>query len=455
MRYLETLIKHILQKPSVYLLLVLVIFSVDRHRRYEGHKDDLGTFYSDVYEYYRYLPDLFIYGAEATRPIIEVNKRTIGMAILYSPGFVVGHIKAKLEGAPLTGYSEPYQWAVRWGTILYVLLGLFFCRLNLLMFFNELTTCISLIGIFFASNLFYYTYTWGEYPHSYLFSLNSVFIYCVLQLLLKGKQGYLPWIGLLVGFITLIRPTGIVVILFPLLFNVQSVAGFIERLRFLLRPTRFLVWSIVLFCLPLLTQMLMWKFFIGKFVHYSYGDERFYFNDPQIINFLFSYRKGWLLYTPLMGLAILGLFFSYKILKPFFLFMCVFLSLNIYILSSWWDWTYGGSFGCRVMVDFYSFLIFPLAAFISRIWDVTWRSWIFKYGMRLTLLVVFYLLIELNFLQSMQIRCGIMHWDGVSKESYWLMFGKSEFNEAELQEIRSKNKETDPEKMKRGERDNP
>ncbi len=453
MKYLKLLIQHILQKPSLYFLLVLLIFSIDRHKRYESNKDDLGSFYSDIGEYYRYLPDLFIVGPEASKQAIKQNKRTIGMALLYTPGFIVGHVKAKLEGAALTGYSKPYQWAVRWGTILYVLLGIFFCRLNLLMFFNEVITCISLICLFFATNLFYYTYSWGEMPHSYLFSLNSIFIYCVLQFLLKGKKQYLPWIGFLAGFITLVRPTGIIVLLFPLLFDVSSVTQFLVRLKLIVSPIRFLFWSILLFLLPMLAQVIMWKVFVGHFVYYSYGNERFYFSDPQITNFLFSYCKGWLLYTPLMSLAIIGVLLSFKRLKPFFFFTILFLPLTIYILSSWWDWTYGGSFGCRVMVDFYAFLIFPLAVFISWVWQLAPNFIILNYAIRLAALTVFYLLIQLNLLQIMQIRCSIMHWNGVSRESYWLMFGKSEFNEAELKEIRSKNKPPNSIKMLRGERD--
>lgn len=453
MAYLKAFIAHILQKPSLYFFVFLVIFSVDRHRRYEGHKDDLGTFYSDVEQYYRFLPDFFINGPKASEKSIRENKRTIGMAVLYAPGFVVGHIKAKIDGAPQTGYSEPYQWAVRWGTIIYVIAGLFFCRLGLLMFFSELVTLITLICLLFATNLFYYTYTWGELAHSYLFCLYAVFIYAILQSIEKRKARYLILAGFMAGFITMIRPTGILVLLFPLLYKVYSLADLVARIKYMFASARIALLSLLMFFLPIAAQMVFWKIYIGQFVYYSYGDERFYFKDPQIFNFLFSYCKGWLLYTPMMCFALAGMVISYKQLKPFFLFSIVMLVLAVYILSSWWDWTYGGSFGCRAMVEFYAFLAFPLAAFISWFWYNPVTKKPLKFAIRMVPLLVFYLLIELNFLQSMQIRCSIMHWDGVSKESYWLMFGKYEFNEAELREIRAKNVLPDPEKMRRGERD--
>ncbi len=453
MTYLKTLFNHILQKPSLYFFVFLVIFTFDRHHRYEAHKENLGTFYQDVEQYYRFLPNFFIDSPEVAETGIKQNKRTIGMALMYAPGFAIGHLKAKLTGAPATGYSLPYQWAVRWGSIIYVIIGLFFCRKSLLMFFSETVTLIVLISLLFATNLFYYTYSWGELAHGYLFCLNAIFIYCILQSLIHAKPRYFIWAGLMAGLITLIRPTGILVLLFPLLYNVYSFNDFTNRVKYIFASRRIAGLSLLLFSLPLLAQMIFWKIYFGQFIYYSYGKERFFFDDPQIVNFLFSYLKGWFVYTPIMLLALVGMLLSYKRMKPFFLFNIVLLSLTVYILSSWWDWTSGGSLGCRVMIEFYAFFAFPLGVFISWFWHNHAKNIFFKYCLRIVPLIVFWLFIELNLLQSMQLRFSIMHWDGVSKESYWLMFGKYEFTKAELEEIRAKDKLPDPDKMLRGERD--
>jgi hypothetical protein len=46
---------------------------------------------------------------------------------------------------------------------------------------------------------------------------------------------------------------------------------------------------------------------------------KFYFLDPEIISGLFSYRKGWLIYTPVMAFGLVGMFFTRKSATPLFL----------------------------------------------------------------------------------------------------------------------------------------
>jgi hypothetical protein len=271
-----------------------------------------------------------------------------------------------------------------------------FLRKSLLFFFSEIVTAIALICVLFGTNLFYYTYSWGELPHSYLFSLFSMFIFCILKLLAGGHYKYLMWSGFLAGFITLIRPTGVIILLFPLLFNVYSWHDFTARSRFFMRSKRTFVISILLFWLPLAAQMLVWKINVGKFVYYSYGNERFFFNDPQILNFLFSFRKGWLVYTPIMSFALIGMLICRQNLRSFFFFNLVFFFLVIYILSSWWEWSYGGSFGCRALVEYYSFFAFPLAAFISWFWYNPLTNTFLHTAAKVLPIVFFYLLLQTN-----------------------------------------------------------
>ena len=450
--YFKILLKDILKRPSLYFFLFLIVFTMDRHHRYESTKGAEGTFYSDVKDYYMFLPNGFLRHDDSAKTEMSHNKRTIGMAILYTPAFAVGHVYARLSGQATDGYSLPYQWSIRWGSIIYSLIGLWFLRRSLLMFFTEAVTAITIAGLIFGTNLFYYTYSWGELPHSYLFCLYAVFIFHTLQWLLHCKGRSLLWLAFLTGFITLVRPTGIVVLLFPLLWDVKSIHDIRARIRFIFGRPAQLALPLLLFMLPLLAQMFCWYSLTGRPVYYSYGTERFFFNDPQIINFLLSYRKGWLVYTPIMLFALVGFLISYWRARQFFWFNVIYFAVTVYVLSSWWEWSYGGSFGCRALVESYSFFAFPFAAAVHGVWYVA-RQAVLKYTLRGVLLLVFYLLVQVNIIQSLQCKYGILHWNGMNKQVYWYIFLKTDFSPTQYDTMNRMVKEPDYNKMIQGDRD--
>ncbi|MFL5766141.1 MAG: hypothetical protein ACJ77K_19510 [Bacteroidia bacterium] len=423
----------LVNKYSILFFVFFVIFTLDRHHRWEvsTDPDKYGPFETDVAHYYSYLPDLYK-PVDSLKADLQVNIRTIGMAIMYAPAFAVADIVARVEGAPRDGYSWPYKWAIRWGSIIYVFLGLLFCRKNLRMFFSDFTTAVTLTCIFFGTNLFYYTYSLGEFPHSYLFFLYSVIIYLSIGLVDDYKNKNLLWIGLLGGLITLIRPTDILILLFPLLYRVGSFRELKARIRRLASKKKILLFSALLFCIPLFAQMCIWKIIHGSFFYDSYHEYRFFFTDPQISNFLFSYLKGWLLYTPMMVLSLIGILLSVKRFPQFFSFLILFIPLNIYILSCWFDWAYGGSFGCRVMVQSYAVLAFPFAVIFSRIWELFYYwKWI-RRSIRTILVIVLFLVIQLNLFQSWQSRILVIHWAGMNERIYKYVFLNDHITKEEL-----------------------
>lgn len=452
---LKTIFPPILKNTSFYFFIFLIIFTFDRHHRYEAstNPNKYGPFESDVAEYYSFLPAIFYQNDSASTLNFKNNKRTIGMAIMYSPAFLVGHIIATQTGDIKDGYSSPYKWSIRWGSIIFCIGGLLFCRKSLLLFFKDEIVTISLASIFFGTNLLYYTYSSGEMPHSYLFFLYSAFIFICLKLILNKKQKNLILIGLLGGIITLIRPTDILIILFPLFFKVHNFNEFKNRIKIFFSDLFVLSISILAFLLPLLLQMVLWKQYVGTFIYYSYANERFFFNDPQIINFLFSYRKGWLLYTPIMTISIVGILLSKKQLNDFFIFLIVFVPLNIYILSCWWDWSFGGSFGCRALIQSYAVLIFPFAAMISWFWQLGKKKKFLNEISKTGITLLLFLLIKANLIQTMQYKWLVIHWSGMNEITYKYIFLREDLSAKELDYIRSTPTPPDIEKMRNGERD--
>ena len=163
----------------------------------------------------------------------------------------------------------------------------------------------------------------------------------------------------------------------------------------------------------LFIQSLIWYFQCGKFFVDTYPSEHFYFNNPNIINGLFSYRKGFFVYTPLMLLIVPGFFVSKKYYWNYAVLVTFLIACFVYF--SWWCWWYGGSFGMRAMIDLYPFLILPIAGFVR--WITFSKLIVSTIGLFVALTFV-----KLNFFQSEQYRLGVLHWDGMNKRAYWHVF---------------------------------
>ena len=83
---------------------------------------------------------------------------------------------------------------------------------------------------------------------------------------------------------------------------------------------------------------------------------------------LFSVQKGLFFWSPLLLLAcagLAGLLRSRHSARAFVLPAVLFLAADTYLIASWWDWQFGGSYGHRGFVDALPVFALGLAAFYS------------------------------------------------------------------------------------------
>lgn len=399
---------------------------------------------NDVIMYYAYLPATFIFhdlNFEFTKdlpadfegkiwlqttPIGKpILRMTMGLAILWIPFFLLAHLAAHLLGVSTLGYSWPYSLSIFVAALFYLFVGLFYLRKILKRYFSELVTSVVLIMVVLATNLMHYVISEPGMSHVFNFGLINAFIYFSLRwvdvltpspLERAGvRLKYSILLGLLAGLIVLIRPINILVGLFPALIGIQSITDFKERI---LNNWKLILIAGISAFVVLIPQMLYWKAQSGHFLFNSYMDQgKFYFLKPNIINGLFSFRKGWLIYTPVMIFALLGFFWLRKYVPKLFLPVVIFTIINIYVIYSWWCWWYGGSFGSRPMIDMYGIMAFPLAAFLQFVTGN--RNWL-KIGTAVLLAGFLFL----NQFQMKQYRLSLLHWDSMTKEAYIGIFGK-------------------------------
>lgn len=351
-------------------------------------------------------------------------KYNYGVALMEAPLFFVAHAATLCSGLyPADGYSDFYQLSVACSTVLFGFLGLLVLRRFLLSYFNETVVAVCLLIIGAGTNYFAQIVTQPGISHVYAFFLFALLLYAVRQVSLSFDVKWFLLIGIIVGLIFVTRPIDILIVIFPILWIFYAWNKHNKQLKSLVPQ---ITLALIATCSLVFIQLLYWKFTTGHWFFYTYKREHFIFNDWQILNGLFSFRKGWFVYTPLAFAGFIGCYSLWKrpdlrfYLVPF----SIYFVIMLYITFCWWQWYYGGSFGCRVLVESYTLLALPLCALIE---DVTKR----KRWIALIAGLIFTSLIFLNVFQTAQYAKGIIHWQKMNKEYYWRVFGKWNIDETD------------------------
>jgi hypothetical protein len=429
-------------KPSNLAIIFIIASAFFMTYRYDNWRRERGMIDFDVISYYSYLPATFIYHDVSLRFMNNYKgahqftfwpsttpdgkyyiKTSMGPALCYAPFFFGGHLYANLFHYDTGGYSRPYHIALLLSALFFAFMGLFFLRKTLQNYFNDEIIAIVLLLTVFASNLFYYITIEGSMSHCYSFALISAFIFYSIKWHTSSLPKYKTTValGLLLGWIGLIRPTNLLIFLFFILYDVKNFHEAAIRIKKLLGKYQHLLligFFVIIFWIP---QMMYWKHVTGQWFFFSYGDERFYFLKPHLAEGLFGFRKGWFVYTPIMLFAIAGLLMSFKNLKPMFFPVLIFLSVHLWVTLSWWCWWYGGSFGLRALVDIYALMAIPLAVFVNWFWQN-------KYMIKFPFAIIFLALVLLNSFNTIQYMHGGIHYDSMTKAAYFENFGHIEPN---------------------------
>ncbi len=420
---------------AIIFIAACIFFLIGNFNQWHGSR---GVIDNDVVSYYAYLPSLFIYHDVTLKfvkdykgphrfefwPLTAPNggyyhKTTMGLAFCYAPFFFGAHGYAWLSGYDTGGYSPPYHIALLISAMFYGLVGLFFLRKTLQFYFTEEIIALVLMLLTFGTNLFYYISIDGCGSHSFSFGLISAFIYYSLKWHHEKKTRYAMVMGFLLGWIVLIRPTNFLIVLFTIFYDVKSLNELGARIKLVFshyKQVLIILFFLIIFWIP---QMMYWKKVTDHWFFNSYGDEGFFFLRPQIINGLFSFRKGWFIYTPVMIVAMAGLILSFKKFKAMALPVLIFLIINLWVVFSWWCWWYGGGLSQRSLVDTYALMAIPMGVFISWLWQQ-------KYLLKLPLTLVILAMLLLTNIYTIQYLHGGLHYDSMTRAAYIENFGHFE-----------------------------
>ncbi len=428
---IHRLLPYISKRLSFFILIFISLFLILFVIKQKRWKDRIINY--DTAHYYGYLPSAFIYkdltlnfsGRDSvylynkifyckTNDNKKAFKVSMGVAECYLPGFLLAHAYTLSVGGEATGFSTPYKVALVITGLIFSIIGLIYLRKLLRIWFDEMITSLVMLVIMIGTNLYTYVTFEGTMSHIYSFTMITAFVYYTVRWYKNPSFSYSLILGVLIGWIFLIRPTNLLVVAIFICWGIFSFKDVKARLFLFMQHWKKLFLLIVCSFLFIVPQILYWKLFTGSFFFYSYVGERFFFSNPHILEGLFSWRKGWLLYTPVMVLGIVGIFTLPKRIPELKFIFPIFLVVLLYITWSWWCWWYGGGFGQRSLTDWYGLIALSMACLIY--WTKT-KKVLFSIVVSFSIFCILF-----NQFQHRQFLNTSLHHDSMTREAYFYKF---------------------------------
>ncbi|MBL7772275.1 MAG: glycosyltransferase family 39 protein [Chitinophagaceae bacterium] len=353
---------------------------------------DRFTFYGDALGYYCYLPSVFIYhnldhfettpkNSGVPDRIVNsirdmgtpnaltpkgyyLNQYTCGVAIMELPFFLLAHGYEKYHHLPMNGYSSNYENALRYGGIFYTAIGLFFIFLLIKRSFNADIARIIISIVLLGTNLFWFTWVQVGMVHVPIFMLYAIVIYYTINFYEKPRWWHAVVLGLAAGLIVVMRPSDLILLMVIPLYGLKNRSDLKQRWQWIIQYKYLWIVMACFALLPILPQLILWKQYTGQFIYDSYKNQTFQWSFQNTGKGLWGSNNGWLFYSPIMIFSILGFFFIKKLEKLNWSLWIV-VPIYIFVIYSWWCYTYINGFGSRPMIHLYPLLAFPFAALIQ------------------------------------------------------------------------------------------
>lgn len=430
------MIKKILYRPETIVFIILFLIVIQfKWRREEWRNWVLST---DGRGYYAYLTAGFIYqdftyesnanaieeqlGYEMSHHYIletkdgkKFNKTFPGVAICMAPLFFIAYFLSFLLGYPINGYSDLFLLSIQFSAILAAVGGFWFIKKLLIKRGIKINIAVatSFLGLL-GTNIYFYATDLPSMGHVYSFLSISAFLYYghLATHTLSARDNFVA--SFFICLVFLIRPTNVIVILL-----IPFIAGSKDQFLLWLKntvSTRQILLGVVGIGIGMLGLLpILWIMQTGSPILWSYTGEGFYWTHPVPHRVLFSFRNGAFIYSPIALIGLTGLLLVWKKDKFSALSGLLYFGLNLYIISAWWTYYYGGGFGHRAMSEHFVFAIILLGIVLDKI-------------PKLKSIPTYIALVPLGLLsvfQGYQMNKGILPYDYINWEIYSHLFLKS------------------------------
>lgn len=422
------------------LLLIIVISSI----KFRNPQNNILSW--DVFGAYLYLPATFIYDDPTIKDLSWVeninstynNAATLyqfsptsegrniirfspGIAIMMSPFFMLGHGYALLTDDPADGFSDPYQNAIILAGFLYAIIGLIFLRKILLKYLSDGVTAITLAVLCISSNFFFFITYGNDIPHVYAFTLNILIIWLTIRWHEDHKKKYAILLGLILGLAVISRISEVLMVIVPVLWGIYNWDSFIKKLKLIFQYRIHVLLLVLAGFIAVLPQLFYWKLASGGWLYWAYDDpgSSIDFYNPRFLWVLFSFRKGFFIYAPVMIFSIIGFYFLFRKKKEIFIPLLLVSLFHIYLIACFSSLV---AYGWRAFIELYAVLVIPLAFFIDALQNS--KRWV-----RFPVYTLIFALTVINIMQAWQIKVEIIDGYRMTREYYFRVFLKTSVTE--------------------------
>jgi hypothetical protein len=309
------------------------------------------------------------------------NFYSVGPAILWSPFLIVTHL-AVLGLAHLgwhiapDGHSWPYLAVMAGSTALYGFAGLCLSYALARRFVEERWAFWATIGVWFGSSFPVYMYLLPAWSHAHSVFATSLFLWYWLRT--RGTRTTGQWLklGLLSGLMMDVYQLNAVFILAVAYDALSDYAGVWSssagKPEILARAVRLHMLYGLGTLLGLLPTFVVRQIVFGSPLSVGpYALRTWNWTSPVFAQVLFSKDHGMLVFTPILVLALAGLFYLRSLNRSFGT-IYLLITLAFYSLISCYLWWYGAvGFGNRLFVSLTPIFISGLAslfAWAARLW---------------------------------------------------------------------------------------
>jgi hypothetical protein len=288
-----------------------------------------------------------------------LNPHPIGVAVLMLPFFLVAHALTLWSNLPPDGFSLYDQIAATLGGLTYGTAGLAILSRVLQRHVSDGVTLATLVTITFGTNYFHYLTFDATFSHPFAFFLVAALLWITTTWWHSPTSSRTVTLGLVVGALFLVRHSHLLLVLIPALYRPSE-----------LWARRGLIALAGLVALVVaLPQLAIYKAVTGAWIvsPYSLLPATMSFGSPELAGILVTLPKGLFFWSPALLASVAGVFLLRDDARAFRWSTVVVFLLLAWLVGSWYDWQFGGSYGHRGFTDVLPLFAIPMAAAFTRL----------------------------------------------------------------------------------------
>jgi hypothetical protein len=298
----------------------------------------------------------------------RINFATIGCAILWAPFYAAGDAIARMSGASVDGFSQPYVAAVAYGSAVYGFLALVIAVLAARRL--RLDAFGAVVAIWLGTPLLFYMYVAPVFSHACSAFAVALFLYVWLRVRETWTPRAATALGAAGALMAMVREQ-------DAFFAVGAALDFALwafRTRTSLKPkVQSVLAAAAAFAIVYAPQAWAYVVLNGHLGPHSSVGRKMHWMSPHALQVLFSPEHGFFIWTPLALIALLGLLQTSK--KQVGICLVAMVVLQIYVGGSVESWTVAGGFGQRRFIALTAAMAIGYAALSSvagrRRWALT------------------------------------------------------------------------------------